>query len=352
MYYFSTDTAGKGNIIGEYGNLSKHSDFVLPVNYQAQVPFELFLCTSLPDRKDSRLIIMQSSPKSSLYTNYTNEEVEAYINNGKLHQHDFYELMFVIEGTVYQNIEHERHVYPSGSCCLLNTSTQHIEEYHNESRILFLQFSKSFVKSLFSAEQYFSAENCPRFTQIKHFFLPTLHQEKLVQKDYIDFIPLKNTAWVKSHIHAIFEKMFHEIQSPVFGSSFRLNALCMELFFNLFDLENYQNIPVTPGTEVEKLLFDQITQFMKSNGRKVSRHHLEQSFHYSGDYLYKIIRKYTGLSIHEYSMAICMMKAAKLLLTSDLRVNEIAELLGFRNYTQFYKAFEEYYHMTPRAYRK
>ena len=57
--------------------------------------------------------------------------------------------------------------------------------------------------------------------------------------------------------------MFHEIQEPVFGSSFRLRALCMELFWHLFDQNNYQNTPVKPGTESERILFEQLSQFMK-----------------------------------------------------------------------------------------
>lgn len=352
MYHLSTDTTGKWNIVGDYKNILKPSGFVLPFNYRTEVPFELFLCTSLPDNPDARLIIMQSSPSSSLYTSFSNAEIAPYIDNGKLHQHDFFELMFVIEGTVYQNIEYERHVYPAGSCCLINTNTQHIEEYHNASRILFLQLSKNFARNLFTAEQYFPTEDALCNGLMKNFFLQTLHQKNPAQKEYIDFIPLRDASWVKQYIHSIFEKMFHEIQEPVFGSSFRLCALCMELFWHLFDQNNYYNTPVKPGTEPERILFEQLSQFMKKTGRKVSRRQLEANFNYSGDYLYKIIRKYTGLGIHEYSSSLCMTRAAQLLLSSKMNINEIAELLGFCNYTQFYKAFEEYYHMTPKTYRK
>lgn len=94
MYHLSTDTTGKWNIVGDYKNILKPSGFVLPFNYRTEVPFELFLCTSLPDNPDARLIIMQSSPSSSLYTSFSNAEIAPYIDNGKLHQHDFFELMF------------------------------------------------------------------------------------------------------------------------------------------------------------------------------------------------------------------------------------------------------------------
>ena len=166
---------------------------------------------------------MQSSPSSSLYTSFSNAEIAPYIDNGKLHQHDFFELMFVIEGTVYQNIEYERHVYPAGSCCLINTNTQHIEEYHNASRILFLQLSKILPETCLPRNNISDGRRPLQWTD-EEFLSPDFASENPAQKEYIDFIPLRDASWVKQYIHSIFEKMFHEIQEPVFGSSFRLCA--------------------------------------------------------------------------------------------------------------------------------
>lgn len=84
---------------------------------------------------------------------------------------------------------------------------------------------------------------------------------------------------------------------------------------------------------------------------KVTRTDLESVFNYSGDYIYKIIRKYTGLSINDYSSYICMKKAAGMLTGSKMNINDIAEAVGFHNYTHFYREFRTYYGMTPRDYR-
>lgn len=84
----------------------------------------------------------------------------------------------------------------------------------------------------------------------------------------------------------------------------------------------------------------------------VTRSDLEAHFNYSGDNLYKIIRNYTGLSIHDYGAYLCMKRAAELLLSSDRNINEIAEAVGFHNFTQFYKEFKKHYNMTPKEYRK
>ena len=96
---------------------------------------------------------------------------------------------------------------------------------------------------------------------------------------------------------------------------------------------------------------------MHNNGNRekdgqVRRKDLEKRFSYSGDYLYKTVEKYTGLSLYEYSTKFTMEKAGKLLLDSDFTVAEIMEQIGFSNRTQFYRLFQKNYGMTPREYRK
>ena len=39
------------------------------------------------------------------------------------------------------------------------------------------------------------------------------------------------------------------------------------------------------------------------------------------------------------------------LISSDENINDIAESVGFRNFTQFYREFKKFYHVTPREYR-
>jgi AraC-like DNA-binding protein len=108
---------------------------------------------------------------------------------------------------------------------------------------------------------------------------------------------------------------------------------------------------VAPGSRTEQQRFHEIRRFMEKQPEKVSRAQLEEAFHYSGDYLYKLVRRYTGLSIQDFALQISMKKAANLLTTSDLRINEIAERVGFHNFTQFYRAFRGTYGVTPRMYR-
>lgn len=45
-----------------------------------------------------------------------------------------------------------------------------------------------------------------------------------------------------------------------------------------------------------------------------------------------------------------MKRAVILLKETDLSVEEISLMLGYSNSSNFYKAFKEYYHLTPREF--
>ena len=47
-----------------------------------------------------------------------------------------------------------------------------------------------------------------------------------------------------------------------------------------------------------------------------------------------------------------MERATILLKGTDLSIEEIAAMLGYSNNSNFYKAFREYYHVSPREYQK
>lgn len=84
----------------------------------------------------------------------------------------------------------------------------------------------------------------------------------------------------------------------------------------------------------------------------VEKNRPDRELHYSGDYLNKITKKYTGLSIHDFGMTICMKKAARELLSTNKSISDIAASLGFSNRTHFYKQFDKVYHKSPAQFRK
>ena len=322
--------------------------------YHLTSPYNAVIETYRSDLDQPYFKISSFSPEHTSHSLIDATELLEKMKNRPLHQHDFFELLFVVDGTLYQNIENRRHLYIPGSCCLLNKNVRHTEEYSTDFRVIFFQFSDHFIKEIFSAlsMNYFKAERDHKQTQMEQFLQQNLLNPGHTWKNYIDFIPTNDADWTVQNVHSIFEQITRELLSPQFGSSAAITSLFFKLFHLLDQPKYYQTSPVKIGTDSENLLFQKITRLMeKSNGR-MSRHELESSLHYSGDYLNKIVKKYTGLAIFDYGMTFCMKRASSLLQYSNMTISEIARQLGFSNRTHFYKVFQNTFSLTPSEYRR
>ena len=71
-------------------------------------------------------------------------------------------------------------------------------------------------------------------------------------------------------------------------------------------------------------------------------------FSYYPNYISNLVKEKTGKSFSEIRLEERMKKAKLLLEETDLTINEIALLLGYSSTGNFYKAFQNYYHTSPR----
>ena len=78
---------------------------------------------------------------------------------------------------------------------------------------------------------------------------------------------------------------------------------------------------------------------------------MEKKLNYNSDYINRVIKKYTGQTLSDYSRAFLLKEAAELLKNTDKRVGEICEELGYTNRSHFNRLFIERYGMPPAEYR-
>ena len=112
-------------------------------------PYRLMLISIQPDNPDHYQKLTIISPKETFFFELSMKELKQVPDGRNLHKHDFYEIMIVLDGEVYQNIENERHLYTKGSCCILNKNVRHTEEYRDYYRVAFVQISSNFLKHLY-----------------------------------------------------------------------------------------------------------------------------------------------------------------------------------------------------------
>ncbi|WP_055106221.1 response regulator transcription factor [Paenibacillus ihumii] len=76
-----------------------------------------------------------------------------------------------------------------------------------------------------------------------------------------------------------------------------------------------------------------------------------EKYFLSREYLMKLFKQQFGFGIHEYMQKVRMDKACVLLDDSSLKIQDISEMLGYKDKNYFSKAFRNYYGVSPSEYR-
>ena len=313
--------------------------------YSSSVPVTMTLITVDP-AADIPYRLTVFSPGYYLYAELGHEEYREQVLTRGQHLHNTYEIVYTREGEFYQQIEARRYKYTAKSCCLLNRNIRHREEYISAFSTVTLSLSPEFLRdTLGDPYDHFFADR-KGSSEITEFFSTDQ------RKSYLNFTPADENREEVDPIHGIFDQLAQIILTPAPGSSFLFRELVCRMLDMLSEPECYSTRLVNLGTEAESKVFSQITHLMEESHGRISRNDLTKQLNYSGNYLNRIVNKYTGMSIFRYGTYFAMQHAAWLLRHSKMTVTEIAEELGFTDRTHFYKLFKEEFGETPRQFRK
>lgn len=103
---------------------------------------------------------------------------------------------------------------------------------------------------------------------------------------------------------------------------------------------------------VKESLEDQIVQYIEINSDTATLSSVATHFGYHPVYISKFLPKKTGRTFSEIILASRMRHAKLLLKQTDLSIEKIADMLGYSNSSNFYKAFRCYFGTSPREYFK
>lgn len=257
----------------------------------------------------------------------------------KMHRHDYYELMYVLEGSVEQKIENSSYVYHKGEGCFINRNAKHQEISGKDFFVVYLCLSKEYVQELLEYTHKATGS-------IYRFLASSMSGKSSYKKDYL-YISCTSQDDSVNKAYDLFEEMTKELirQEPGY-----LHIFCglVERLFGVFQDTNFYKIRyVTLDCSAEEQLFEKIKLLIEENPRKYSRQELSEILNYSGDYLNKIVKKFTGLTITGYSQKVLLKKAKLLLEEGDMSVSSVMEQLGFHGSSRFYEMFKEEFHMLP-----
>lgn len=273
-----------------------------------------------------------------------------------LHQHDFFEVMFVLSGTVMQRIEDRCYQYSAGQACLLNRNIRHCEEFSTDFEAVFLMLSDELLCHLLEYDVQYTADGTAHNHHGSIYQLIEKNQRSkyYFAKDYIDFIPVPpftEDGELMLTLHSLLNQMIAETHGQQPGCILIVEGLFSRFLSILEDSRLFKRESHSLTGSHEELLLNKTGRILEERHGMITRKELETLLNYNGDYVNRIVKKYTGMTLSEYGLVFKLKEAMRLLLNSDKSISAITGELGFTNRNYFYRIFRQRYGMTPGEYR-
>lgn len=272
-----------------------------------------------------------------------------------MHQHEQFELLYVLEGEVTHQIEQATFQYKKGDACLLNKNIRHREIPGAHCRVVFVNMAESYIRDVFENDLVYDetgnliAPDGP----IHQFIKSNILGEERFDRNYLEFTP----NWSRlsepdsDSCPVLLEQMRREMVDQQPGNAFIVKGLLSRLIHELEDDTRYHANFMRLDAGAEDFLFARIVNYLKDSNGRITRTELSNILNYNAEYLNQIVKKRTGMSLMRLGKFYCIDKAKDLLCNTDKSISEIVEALGFVSSSHFYDLFQKTTGMSPNTYR-
>ena len=318
------------------------------INSEVPKPFSMLYMVQDKNQRRSRYV---GSGEELKEFNKTPDEASKWVPH--LHNHPYYEVIYVMDGELTHHIEDGIFKYQAGDVCVLNRSVKHFEGSETSFSAVFLNLYPEYINGLFDAVDIFAS--IPQFKPgiISKFFYANYYTDTQIEQEYLFFSgALRKRSENIAKVQVILDQIACELIRNETGYTFRVQALLLEFFEELQNVNHYHASKLKVDSTSEDFIMAKVMQYMKESRGRISRKELSRMLHYSGNYLNKIVKNQRGITISELSKKLRFMEAKTLLTETDLSISEIIRTSGFSNRTYFYEFFKKAEGVTPLQYRE
>ena len=258
---------------------------------------------------------------------------------GIYHEHSFFEVAFILSGSVENYILDSHFTLQSGDVIILAPHTQHaVFTYSDDTIMLNMLIRSSTFNDHFM-------HVLPENDLLLQFFAKTLYHPS--DSPYLLFHTGKD-----EELYGCIRNIVTEYSRNRMYKNTMLVSLA-SIFFTTLLRKHEKNvvIPLLKSHIMnETTIF--ILQYIQNNYATVTLKYLSEFFNYSERQIQRIITTTTGLSFSENIKKLRMERAAQLLTNTHSTIAEIADELGYYDTSNFRHVFNDYYGMTPQQYRQ
>jgi AraC-like DNA-binding protein len=249
---------------------------------------------------------------------------------------NFFELIYIVDGTGVQYINKNRFNYRKGNLFLLTPQDVHSFEVSTVTRFFFLRFNEYFVQNNASKDK-------ALVQRMEYILQNASHRPGCILKNKVDK-PL-----IASLIESIIQEQTNrQIYCDTIITQL-VNTIITIVARNIA-LKLPKNIKENTGEPVlEMLHYIQQNIFEPQMLRAES---LSKQFAISLSYLGRYFKSQTGETLQHYIAMYKMRLVETRLLHSDMRINEIVNELNFTDESHLNRSFKKYKGIAPSEFRK
>ena len=252
----------------------------------------------------------------------------------EIHNHDFVEIVYVIEGAGRHYVNDEKFDVKAGDLLFVNYGCTHAFEVDE----------KLVAYNLMIRVDYFTA-NMVREDNL--FYLLALTSFEKIQHELNAKSPLVSFDYnERDEMINLFKKIEDELREEELGKTLILNS-----YINVILCKVFRKFFVK-STEKDSLIPQDILDYiMEHFNEKISLADLAQRCFYNPTYFSRLFKKTFNMSFTDYIMDLRLKHCCELLRNSDYSIERIIAESGFSDRNTFYERFKNKYGCTPSEYR-
>ncbi len=254
--------------------------------------------------------------------------------NEEIHDHDFVEIVYIMEGAAQHCINGEEFDVKAGDLLFINYGCTHA----------FYLKDKMVAYNLMIRVDYFT-QNMIKNDNL--FYVLALTSFEKLQRELNDKGPLVNFNYSeRNDMFNLFRNIEEELVKDEIGKSLILdsyiNVILCKVFRKIFVKDSDKDLLIPQD------ILDYITEHFNE---KISLSDLSQRCFYNPAYFSRLFKKTFNMSFTDYIMNLRLKRCCELLKNSDYTIDTIILECGFSDRNTFYERFKNKYGCTPSEYR-
>ena len=252
----------------------------------------------------------------------------------EIHDHDFVEIVYIIEGSSRHYINDEEFEVKAGDLLFINYGCTHAFHIHGKMVAYNLMIRVDyFTKNMIKADNFFYMLALTSFEKIQH---------ELNSKSPLVSFKLGE----QEEMINLFRNIEKELGRNELGKSSILDS-----YINIILCKIFRKIFVKNGEDVQLIPQDILKYINAHFNEKISLNDLSQRCFYNPAYFSRLFKKAFNMSFTDYITDIRLKHCSELLRNSDYTIDKIIEDCGFSDRNTFYERFKNKYGCTPSEYR-